>query len=126
MWSLDPFTGPGVENTPPSAYRVKTGRYKRYDNDIKAYTNTPRGERKYPVCTDDIEEQYHFLFKCTNNKKLRNFLFEYLSETLTEFHEKNEKDKIKLLFHSKNKQTIDKFDKFVYHSFQAKSKEPTN
>ena len=60
---------------------VETGRYKRYDNDLKAYTNTPRGERKCPICTDDIEDEYHFLFKCTNNKKLRNSLFEYLSET---------------------------------------------
>ena len=52
--------------------------------------------------------------------------FEYLSETHKEFQEKNEKDKIILLFHSKNKQTINKFAKFVYQSFQAKSKELTN
>ena len=77
--------------------------------------------RTCPICTDDIEDEYHFLFKCTNNKKLRNSFFEYLSETLKEFHEKNEKDKIILLFHSKNKQTINKFAKFVYQSFQAKS-----
>ena len=103
-----------------SAYslHVETGRYKRYD---KAYKNTPRGERKCPVCTDDIEDEYHFLFKCTNNKRLRNTYQRH-----KEFHEKNEKDKIKLLFHSKNKQTINKFAKFVYQSFQAKSKEPTN
>ena len=98
----------------------------RYDNDIKAYTNTPRGKRKCPVCTDDIEEEYHFLFKYTNNKKLRNSLFEYLSEIHEEFHGKNERDKIKLLFHPKNKQIINKFAKFFCQSFQAKSKEPTN
>ena len=85
---------------------IETGRYKRYDKDLKAYTNTPRGERKCPICTDDIEDEYHFLFKCTNNKKLS-------------------------LFHSKNKKTINKFAKFVYQSSlvtisQAKSKEPTN
>ena len=86
--------------------RIETGRYKRYDKDLKAYTNTPRGERTCPVCTDDIEDEYHFLFKCTNNRKLRNSFFEYLSETHKEFHEKNEKDKIILLFHLENKQTI--------------------
>ena len=74
---------------------VETGRYKRYDKDLKAYTNTPKGERKCPICTDDIEDEYHFLFKCTNNKKLTNSFFEYLSETHKEFHEKNEKAKIK-------------------------------
>ena len=57
---------------------IETGRYKRYDKDIKAYTNTSRAERKCPVCTDDIEDEYHFLFKCTNNKKLRNSFCEYL------------------------------------------------
>ena len=29
---------------------------------MEAYTNTPRGERKCPVCTDNIEDEYHFLF----------------------------------------------------------------
>ena len=72
---------------------IDTGRYKRYDNDLKAYTNTPRGERKCPICTDDIEDEYHFLFKCTNNKKLKNSLFEYLSETHKEFHEKTKRIK---------------------------------
>ena len=84
------------------------------------------GERTCPICTDDMEDEYHFLFKCTNNKKLRNSFFEYLSKTHKEFHEKNEKDKIILLFHSKNKQTINKFARFVDQSFQAKSKELTN
>ena len=105
---------------------IETRRSKRYDNDLKAYTNTPRGERKCPIRTDDIEDEYQFLFKCTNNKKLRNLLFEYLSETYKEFHEKNEKDKIKLLFHSKISKSINKFAKFVCQTFQAKSKEPTN
>ena len=73
-----------------------------------------------------MEDEYHFLFKCESNKKLWNSFFEYLSETHKEFHEKNEKDKIKLLFHSKNKQTINKFPKFVCQSFHAKSKEVTN
>ena len=41
--------------------RIETGCYKRYDKDLKAYTNTPRGERKYPICIDDIEYEYHFL-----------------------------------------------------------------
>ena len=106
--------------------RIETGRYKRYDKDLKADTNTPMGERTCPICTDDREDEYHFLFNCTNNKKLRNSFFEYLSETHKEFHEKNEKDKIILLFHSKNKLTINKFAKFVYQSFQAKSKELTD
>ena len=70
---------------------IETGRYERYDNYLKAYTNTPRGERKCPICTGDIKDEYHFLFNCTNNKKLRNSLFEYLSETHKELHEKNEK-----------------------------------
>ena len=83
---------------------IETGRYKRYDKDLKVYTNTPREERKCPICTDDIKDEYHFLFKCTNNKKLRNSFSEYLSETHKKFHEKNEKNKIKLLFNSKNKQ----------------------
>ena len=87
---------------------IETGSYKRYDKDLKAYTSTPRGERKCPTCRDDIEDEYHFLFKCTNNEKLRNSSFKYLSETNEEFHEKNEKDKIKLLFNSKSKQTINK------------------
>ena len=45
---------------------IETGcilkRYKRYDKDLKAYTNTPRGKRKCPICTGDIEDEYHFLF----------------------------------------------------------------
>ena len=97
-----------------------------YMKDLKAYTNTPGRDRKCTFCTGDIEDEYHFLFKCTNNKSVRNSFFEYLSKTRKEFHEKNEKDKIKLLFHSKNKQTFNKFCRFVYQSFQAKSKELTN
>ena len=82
---------------------IETGCYKRHDKNLKAYTNAPMGERKCPTCRDDIEDEYHFLFKCTDNKKLRNSFFEHLSETHKEFHEKNENDKIKLLFNSKNK-----------------------
>ena len=70
---------------------IETGRYKRYDKDIKAYTNTQREERKCPIFTDDIEDEYHFLFNYTNNKKLRNSFFEYLSETYKEFHKKKTK-----------------------------------
>ena len=35
---------------------TEMGRYKRYDKDLKAYTNTPMGERKCPICTDDTED----------------------------------------------------------------------
>ena len=35
---------------------IETGRYERYENDLKAYTNTPRGDRKCPICTDDMED----------------------------------------------------------------------
>ena len=35
---------------------IETDRYKRYDNDLEVYTNTPKGERKCPICTDDIED----------------------------------------------------------------------
>ena len=45
---------------------IETGCYKRYEKDLKAYTNTPKGERKCPIHTDDIEDEYHFLFMCTN------------------------------------------------------------
>ena len=60
---------------------IEIGPYKRFDKSLKAYTNTPRGQRKYPICTDDIEDEYHFLFKCTNKKKAQELIFEYLSET---------------------------------------------
>ena len=47
---------------------IETGRCKRYDNDLNAYTNTSRGERKCPICTYDMEDQYHFLLSAQTIK----------------------------------------------------------
>ena len=48
---------------------IEIGPYKRHDNNLKAYTNTPRGERKCPICTDDIEDEYHFYLSAQTIKR---------------------------------------------------------
>ena len=43
---------------------TETGRYKKYDYNLRRYVNTPWEERTCSVCVNKIEGEYHFLFEC--------------------------------------------------------------
>ena len=47
---------------------IETGRYKRYDYNLRRYINTPREEPTCLVCVNEIEDEYHFPFECEKNK----------------------------------------------------------
>ena len=107
-----------------SAHRlhIETGRHRRYEKELKAYVNTPKEERKCCTCPEEIEDEYHFLFRCTRNHNLRRIFYKEVSKKHTTFSESNEKEKIKILFDCTDTETIKKFAKFVYQSFHIKSK----
>ena len=56
-----------------SAHKLhtETGRYKKYDQELKKYTNIPKDERRCQTCPNEVEDEYHFLFKCQRNLALR-------------------------------------------------------
>ena len=50
---------------------IETGRYNKYDRDLKKYTNIPKDERRCQTCPNEVTDEYHFLFKCQRNLALR-------------------------------------------------------
>ena len=103
-----------------SAHRlhIETGRYKKYDKVSKTYINTPREERTCSSCTNKIEDEYHFLFECSQNLDLREKFFENIERNNCCFDDLDDKNRTMLLFTNKDESVICQLAKFVYDSFK--------
>ena len=85
---------------------IETGRYKRYDNNLKQYVRTPREQR---TC---------FLFKCRTNKSERG-KFDKILECRPDIQNMTQMKKVEHLFKRTNKNIIKEFGKFVYISLKT-------
>ena len=41
---------------------IEKGRWKKYNKDLKKYTNIPKDERRCQTCPNEVEDECHFLF----------------------------------------------------------------
>ena len=99
---------------------IETGRYKKYDKDLKKYTNIPKDERRCQTCPNEVEDEYHFLFKCQRNLALRRECLNQMESIESGFKNKKSKEKVLALFASKNSKVINLFAKYVFQSFSTK------
>ena len=104
---------------------IKTGRYKRYDYNLRRYINTSREECTRSVCVNEIEDEYHFLFECEKNKALRKKFYRKITPIKENFVTMNNSGKVQFLFNLSSLPEIEKgttreFSKFVCQSFKVR------
>ena len=104
-----------------SAHRLhmETGRYKRYDYNLRRYVNTPREEGTCSVCVNEIEDEYRFLFEFKKNKELRKEFYRKITLIKETFFPLNNSEKVQFLFSlsETGKGTICQFSKFCLSVF---------
>ena len=92
---------------------IETARYKKYDKVSKTYINTVREVRTCSSCTNKIEDEHHFLFKCSQNLDLREKFFENIKRNDCCFGDLDDKNRTILHFTNKDESIICQLAKFV-------------
>ena len=70
-----------------SAHRLKIeiGKYSRfYSEETKRHEQLPREKRTCDTCKDKVEDEHHFLLKCSLNEEILKNFFQKLYTVLTE------------------------------------------
>ena len=104
---------------------IETGRYKRYDDNLRRYINTSREERTCSVCVNEIEDEYHFLSECEKNKAFRKEFYRKITPIRENFVTVNISEKVQFLVSLSSLSEIEKgttceFLKFVCQSFKVR------
>ena len=95
---------------------IATGWYKKYDKGLKKYTNILKDERRCQTCPNEVEDEYHFLFKCQRNLALKREFLNQMESIKSGFKNKESKEKVLALFASKNLKVINLFAKYVFQN----------
>ena len=92
----------------------ETGRYIRYDEDLKKYTNIPKDERRRQK--NEVEDEYHFLFKCQRNLAMKREFLNQMESIGSGFKNKESKEKSLGFIFFKNPKVINLFAKYVWNT----------
>ena len=87
---------------------------------FKKYTNIRKDERRCQTCPNEVEDEYHFLFKYQRNLAMRREFLNQIESIESGFNNKESKEKVLASFASKNSKVINLFAKYVFQSFSVK------
>ena len=84
------------------------------------YKNIPPDQRICKLCKMDVEDEFHFLIRCSKLNNVRTTFFKELTNIVPSFQTKNEYEKFAYILKSKDFDLNNLCITFVYDMFQAR------
>ena len=91
--------------------------------EVGRYRNQPLEERLCPICElQEVEDEFHFLFRCPNNELLRNSWFIELRNRVPDIDFFDEQEQLRIIFENCHRQA----SKFIKRSFDLRKEKLFN